>query len=240
MKITPKMLHLPPYLSTSWSQVRALYVKEANLIVTLIDGTAITIPDLDHSLIEAIFAAHSAFLETQSLPSKDRGVPFQILQGTTAPSMSEGALRFSFDNLDSLNSALHHNQAQAHLPDLPKDIVNKIAAIAKVVAPDEIQNMPKPEPHCNCMHCQIARAIHQFEPQEEKQEEKREEDVKEEQISDEELIFQPWDIIQTGDKLYSVINRLDPQEKYSVYLGHPIGCTCGKQGCEHILAVLKS
>ena len=48
------------------------------------------------------------------------------------------------------------------------------------------------------------------------------------------------EITQTGDKLFTVVNKLDPQENYHVYLGHPVGCTCGKQGCEHILVVLKS
>ena len=43
-----------------------------------------------------------------------------------------------------------------------------------------------------------------------------------------------------NDKLFTVINKLDQQEKYNVFLGEPVGCTCGKQGCEHMLAVLKS
>ena len=45
--------------------------------------------------------------------------------------------------------------------------------------------------------------------------------------------------IQTDEKMFTVTNRLDKNEKFNVYLGKPIGCTCGKEGCEHILAVLR-
>ena len=62
----------------------------------------------------------------------------------------------------------------------------------------------------------------------------------EEDVRDDELQFEQWSISSAGDKLYNVVNRLDEQEKYRVYLGHPVGCTCGREGCEHILAVLKS
>ena len=105
-------------------------------------------------------------------------------------------------------------------------------AIAKIISPSEELLLPKSEPGCNCFFCQIARALNP--------ELSSSHTTDEPAIADEELQFQQWDIKQTGEKLYSVINRLDEHEKYNVYLGHPIGCTCGKQGCEHILAVLKS
>ncbi len=62
----------------------------------------------------------------------------------------------------------------------------------------------------------------------------------EEEISSEELSFQQWEIVQTGENLYQVVNRLDRADSYRVYLGDTIGCTCGKDGCEHVIAVLKS
>ena len=61
-----------------------------------------------------------------------------------------------------------------------------------------------------------------------------------EPVPDAELSFQEWDIVQTGKDLFHVSSRLDPNEQYNVFLGNPVGCTCGKAGCEHILAVLKS
>lgn len=248
MKITPRILHIPPYISTAWSQVRALSRKETDLLIFLVDGTSISIPSLSHETIQEIFSAHATFLEGQQQQStssiQTTPLPFQLFQSTpNSPLMStnpEAAahFRFGFDSADSLQTAMHHNPAQANMPDLPKEIVNKIAEIAKIVAPDDIKNIPKPEPHCNCTHCQISRAIHdQFDPKEPSQISSL---PLEEEVSDKDLHFQEWEISQVGDKLYSVVNPLDREEKYSVFLGEPVGCTCGKQGCEHILAVLKS
>ncbi|MGH2612567.1 MAG: hypothetical protein ACRDFB_05905, partial [Rhabdochlamydiaceae bacterium] len=62
----------------------------------------------------------------------------------------------------------------------------------------------------------------------------------EEEVSDEDLKFRTWDIKQENDKLYSVTNPLDKKEHYNVFLGKPLGCTCGNKNCEHIQAVLKS
>jgi hypothetical protein len=61
-----------------------------------------------------------------------------------------------------------------------------------------------------------------------------------EEISDDDLKFRDWEIAQTEANLYSVTNPLDPSEHYSVFLGEPLGCTCGSKNCEHIKAVLKS
>ena len=33
---------------------------------------------------------------------------------------------------------------------------------------------------------------------------------------------------------------LDPNEHYNVFLGTPLGCTCGEKDCEHIRAVLST
>lgn len=151
----------------------------------------------------------------------------------------ESSLTFGFGTFDSLGSALHHNENQSDIPNLPKEILSKISAIAKIVAPEDGQALPKPEPHCNCTHCQIARAVHEGFAETS--------DVSirglaqpEEVIKDTDLNFQQWDIQQIEEKLFSVTHKLDANEKYRVYLGHPVGCTCGKEGCEHILAVLKS
>ena len=62
----------------------------------------------------------------------------------------------------------------------------------------------------------------------------------EEIVSDEELRFKTWEISQTNDKLYLVSNPIDANEHYSVYLGEPVGCTCGEKHCDHIRAVLSS
>lgn len=247
MKINDKFFSLPPFISTSWSNIRAIHMKSNTLVVTLMDGDTINIPGLTAQNIEAIFNAHTAHLETDttSIEKSKQHISSQgqILNPFTQSLMNPGhpdglPFRIGFSTMDGIGTALQHNSEQAGAPDLPKEILEKIGAIAKIVAPEDINSMPKPEPHCNCMHCQIARAINQsLDASEELHQQMT---AIEEPISDNELNFQQWEINQTGDKLFAVINKLDNKEKYSVYLGHPVGCTCGNNGCEHILAVLKS
>lgn len=236
MKINAKFFHFPPYLSTTWTQVRALYMKQEDLVVSLIDGTLIVLHGLKPEVVDAVFAGHAAFLESVARPTNDRVLPLPpSLQETPRQAGEQGGfpfMRISIDNLESLTSAMTHNPAQANLPDLPKEMLTKIAEIAKIVAPDEISNLPKPEPHCNCVHCQIAKAIHG--------EGAAVQEIEAEAVSEADLAFQQWGIEKIGDNLYTVANRLDSHEKYTVFLGEPVGCTCGKSGCEHILAVLKS
>ena len=243
MKINPKIFSLPPYISTSWNHVVALYCKEGNLVVTLGDGDLIEIPDLKPDLIDTIFSAHAAHLEHEIAKehfTRNSQNPNKIPNGAAFPPILSGEasgdspFRFAFSTLDGLGYALQHNPSQATAPDIPKEVLQKISSIAKIVAPEETDSLPPPEPHCNCMYCQIAKAIHkEVLPQPITS-------TSEEAISDEELKFQEWEIIQTGDKMFSVSNKLDSIKKFNVYLGDPVGCTCGEAGCEHILAVLKS
>lgn len=253
MKITPKILHIPPYLSTTWLQVRAVYLRENDLIVSLLDGVTITIPGLSPEIRNVVFEAYAAFQESQQtriqLPAGQEKPPllqiFQVPQDAAGP-FTEGNPQFSIESMESIASALQHNLSQANMPNLPEEVLNKIAAVAKIISAEDIENMPKPEPHCNCPHCQIARAIHGMRPEttlihpENNAQIPASEMASEEEITEQDLSFQQWEIAQTGERLFSVTNRLDSKERYSVYLGHPVGCTCGKPGCEHILAVLKS
>ncbi len=234
MNINKKILSLPPYISTSWSNIKILRMEGTVLNIDLSNGETIRIPDLSPEMIEAIFNGHAAFAEQHS----DSGA----VRSNAAPQALFGnedmSFRFGFAGLDGLGTSLQHNPTQMNAPDIPQEVLEKIAAIAKVIAPADSEAIPKAEPHCNCMHCQIARAIHReiqgnAAPEEEPV-------MEEEEISEEELTFCQWDIKSTGENLYSVANRLDPQEKYSVYLGHPVGCTCGNEDCEHILAVLRN
>ena|ERR1700733_4679598 len=235
MKINNKIFSLPPYLSTSWVNVAALHVNGSALVVHLVDGEVIDIPDLTQELIEIIFEAHASFLEEKSKLESTagrKGFSFQEM---------EFPFKFGIGATDGLGTVLQHNPAQANLPSLPSDVLEKIKSIAKIIAPEDLTLIPKPEPHCNCMHCQIARTINQGLGISDLYN-KDEKTPVEEIVKDNELKFQQWEIkaMNDNDKLYTVINRLDPHESYNVYLGYPLGCTCGKEGCEHIVAVLKS
>lgn len=240
MKINPKYLSIPPYISASWDNISALHMQGTTLVINTVDGNDIEIPDLKPEILEAIFAAHANYLESYLLKDSEASSVPPIMkrmpQLFSSNDESDQALRLSFGAFDSLGTMMQHNSAQANGPNLPKEVLNKISAIAKIISPEEAEGLPKPELHCNCVHCQIARAIHEGLHTELQQQPILEEEI----VSEKDLSFQQWDISQTGDQLYSVVNRLDTEEKYSVYLGHPVGCTCGKSGCEHILAVLKT
>ena len=249
MKIDDKSISLPPYISTTWNNVSSLYMKGNLLVIILREGDIINIPGLPHEVIEVIFSAHAAFIEKHSTASGNTRAENELSKLSSAFSQSLGGdpnqelpFRIGFGNMEGLGAAMQHNPSQANMPNLPPEILSKIGAIAKIIVPDENVALPKPEPHCNCIHCQIAREIlHSFgHPVSQISNHLPEIAQEEEIIKDEELQFQQWDITQAGEKLFTVVSRLDNKEKYSVYLGHPVGCTCGKQGCEHIVAVLKS
>jgi hypothetical protein len=237
MHINHIFFNLPPFVSTTWENVTSLHMRGGALVVTLTDGETITIPGLNQEVLENIFNSHAAYLQKHCNESAHAASPSHVfgpfLLGGGQIS-EDSPFKVGVDSLDNLGAALQHNPMQAATPDLPKEVLAKISAVAKIFAPDDAMTLPKPEPECNCMHCQIAKAIQSGVCGHTGSQ------VEVEDVAPEDLIFRQWDINQTGEKLYSVINRLDSQEKYSVYLGHPVGCTCGKQGCEHILAVLKS
>lgn len=249
MEITSHFINIPPLLSVSWHQIASLHMEEELLVVTLVSGSAIEVPNLPTELIQRIFNAHAFYLRnlsfrspasvqpTPSPASKEHAAIATSIPPIDSPSDQIAGIRFGFTTLDGMGSTLQHNPAMANAPDIPKEILSKIAAVSKILAPGEAEVLPRAEQDCNCMHCQIMRTIH-----EELEASNADAEVKqtEENVSDEELTFQQWNIVQTGDKLFSVINRLDPSEQYHVYLGQPVGCTCGRESCEHIVAVLKS
>ena len=235
MKINDKILSIPPYISTTWKNVRALHQRGNYLVVNLNDGETIQIPSLTPTIVEQVFQAHAEFIDKEASEQPSAAKLSNPLIQTLFSEGTDSPFKVGFNGLEGLGAPLQHNPENMNAPDIPQPILQKIASIAKVLAAEDVAALAKPEPHCNCMYCQIARTI-QNEANGIILPESKEDDT----VSEDDLSFRHWDIAQTGDKLFSVINRLDGKEKYSVYLGHPIGCTCGKTGCEHIVAVLKS
>lgn len=216
-------LSIPPHLSTSWENIIAMRCEDNVLIVTLEGGKEIQVPSLTAEQINDVFSTHLKSLEKSKETTESTQSP--------APSMP-----FSFGigpAMEGMAPAMQHNPDHKNLPPLPDDALEKISAIARIVTPEELDQMPPAEPHCNCMYCQIARAVQGDAPQVEPEQ-------IEEEVSDEDLTFRNWDIAKKGDNLYDVSNPLDKSEHYQVFLGKPVGCTCGEEGCEHILAVLQS
>lgn len=244
MKINQKILSIPPFISTSWKNVTSLHLEDRNgqtiLMIGLQNGSSIEIPNLPKEALQAIFAAHERFLEREE---SSAGASPTMPMGPTLPPFIQGGMPSNGSAVFSLplnlgidgnmGNLLQHNQEGADSPDLPKEVLNKIKSLSKAMGIETKDNLPKPEPHCNCLHCQIMRAF-----ADEEQEELLE--VHDEEISDADLRFREWDIHQSDDKLYIVSNPFNKQEHYNVFLGSPVGCTCGQANCEHIRAVLNS
>lgn len=243
MKINNKIFSLPPHISTTWNNVQALHMHQDALVVTLHNGDAITIPDIKPELLEAIFDAHASFIEAGEQPSshKNQTATLQFPFMKSSPAQDELPFKFGVGGFENFQAAMQHNAEQANIPNLPEEILEKIRSLSKILIPKEaLESAPKGEPHCNCMYCQVARALQDGWEEQEMWDSKIKVKPLNDEISEIELQFQQWEIEQTEEKMYTVTNRLDKNEKYNVFLGSPVGCTCGNQGCEHILAVLKS
>ncbi len=217
MKITSTILSIPPYLSTTWKNISSLHVREDGgrytLIVLLQNRVQVEVPHLDKPTIDEIFEAHARSAEQPFLPPVSFKIPFK----------EEGGL-------DTLGSAMQHNPDQSDLPPLPPEVLEKITKIAQAFGLEDTSALPKAEPHCNCAYCQVVRAFTQNEPPLEEAE----------PVTEAELHFRDWEIKEESKQLYRVTNPLDANEHYNVFLGEPLGCTCGLKNCEHIRAVLNS
>ena len=236
IKINEKILSIPPYISTNWSSIASIHMKEEQLYVILLDDTEISLPGLQMDVIERIFTCHAAYLESDSFESPMTQMTLQHpfskedLFSALAGPANPLSMQIGIGSIDGIGNAMQHNPEQSNAPDLPSDLLHKIAAVSKILKNDEVI-LPTAHPECNCFHCQIARVLNPN---------SLSENEIEESISDSELNFQQWDIIETGENVFSVVSRLDNDEAYSVFLGQPVVCTCGKEGCDHIIAVLKS
>ncbi len=219
MKITDKILSLPPYISTAWKNIFSIHVETRPyghvLLLELITGTRVEVPNLEPKIMEKIFTMHAHILE----------------EGPQNPVATQTfAIPLPFP-IEGVTSVLQHNPEQADAPPLPPEIIEKIQSL-KGVLPEDLSQIQKAEPHCNCPYCQITRAVTGTLEEVPAQ--------IEEEVSAEDLTFRNWDIKQEGDRLYSVTNPLDTKEHYNVFLGEPLGCTCGNKNCEHIQAVLRT
>ncbi len=242
MKITPYVFSLPPYISTTWQQVAALHVQQDDgipvLIVDLFNGNRIEIPGLDPDILERIFSMHTAFNE--SCGDGSERLSDNALKGDLSSLLSlHIPSKFLGESIEKMAGALQHNPDAADTADLPQEILDKAATIAQSLGIEDASSVPSATEGCNCLFCQIARTMHAQITVVANSAAPAEEQI-EEVISEEDLQFKTWDIHQKDGQLYEVVNPLDAHEHYSVFLGTPVGCTCGSRHCEHIRAVLRS
>lgn len=228
MNVSIKMLSLPPYVSVSWKYIVSLQVENRPyghvLVIQLTTGKKIEIPNLEKEIIKEIFIVHAKFLELSDQKISLDSVNF------APPGTLSGALSSPLGVL----SIMQHSPEHASSPSFPPEILEKISMFTRHLIPGDLSTLPSPEPHCNCPYCQVIRAVLGTGNNESSKV------ILEERVSEEDLKFRSWDIKQEGEKLYTVTNPLDVKEHYNVFLGEPLGCTCGNKNCEHIQAVLKS
>lgn len=229
MKITPKVLSIPPFISTMWKNIQSIHMEGFDtdgpiVIISLTNGNRVELPPLDPPIVEAIFTAHAQYMSDVTTKASQARASESITTQLFPP--------FPLSAF-SIDTSLKHNPSQIDMPDIPQEIVDKLSSIAKAMGIDDSSLLPEAEPNCNCIHCQISRAIRN---------EKKQESVviEEEEITAEDLRFRVWDVTQTGNELYLVSNPLDTQENYHVCLGDAVGCSCGQKNCEHIKAVLST
>jgi hypothetical protein len=237
VKMNEKVISILPYLSTTWSNIQLLYLgKDSVLVFSLVDGTKVEVPGLTEATINAIFDMHVKVSETHESggASNNVVVPAEVVMPEKQAAGFNLPLGMDLSGMENFGAMMQHNPEQSNSPDLPPEVLQKVAGIAKVMGDTEMGSVPQPEQGCNCFYCQIVRAIHQGVG------DLVDAEGEEEEISDDELKFREWDIKQIGDNLYEVSNPLDSIEKYNVFLGKPLGCTCGEKNCEHIKAVLES
>lgn len=242
--INSKVLSIPPYISISWNEVQSLRLKKESdssqsLLISLKNGESVSIPTPSHDLMLKAFRYHAdhhtgkepQLVEKEPIKNETTFNSFeQSLVGKS--NLKEGEVRLGLGTLDGITAAMEHNPSQSDLPDLPPDLLDKVAAVSKALTKESYLPTPEYVADCNCIHCQIARGVEKGIS--------LSEDLAEEEVSDEDLSFREWDICQKDEHIYKVSNPLNKDEVYSVYIGEPLGCTCGQKDCEHIKAVLKS
>lgn len=237
MKITDKILSIPPFISTTWENVSSLHLNGSDLCISLLDGAQVVVPHLSEETLTTLFEHHARITESQLEEEEKASTnPFAAFENLGGLPLF-GSMGGGLSDWMGMGNPMEHNPAQSEAPDLPLELLSKVAQLTKMLAPEQLGELPQPVPHCNCMHCQLARALQKEEGASTSDQGELEED---EPVKDEELSFCQWDISKVSDHLYQVRNRLDESEMYQVHLADPVGCTCGQSNCEHILAVLRS
>ncbi|WP_213318234.1 hypothetical protein [Chlamydiifrater volucris] len=238
VKVNEHIICIPPYISAKWNQIAFIEAKDSNeslatLHLHLTDGTVVEIPNLDKSVVDVVFNEHLRFLENsqarKEVEKKEDEKVFPLLSLIQQITKSTDVQILSAKSLLPLPGTYPLEMILQHIPehkdhsDAPTDVLEKMADLTKNLASNIPGTLPTPEPHCNCLHCQVGRFI---------------EEENDSTVSESDLSFRSWDIVQNGENMYVVTNPLNPKEQFSVYLGTPIGCTCGQTACEHIEAVL--
>jgi len=238
MKINHKILSIPPYISTSWKNISSLQSaqegEKRSLLVHLQNGGLVRIPDLEAVVVQGIFEAHAKYIETESKTPSNTEMEVNKRRSP----VQEANLGIKFFEIENISSMMTHNEQEKNAPDLPSYILSKVQEISLEMGLSNSATLPVAQPNCNCPFCQIAKSIEK--PMTESREQLSHHEEEEDLVTEEDLSFTSWIIRPLKQNLYLVIHPDHLEDQYQVFLGSPIGCTCGSNQCDHIKAVLSS
>jgi hypothetical protein len=268
MSVTRKAFHLPPFISTSWAHVVSLHMEhedhEQLLVVTLTNGAQICIPGLEERLLRHIFQMHAEVMENHPPSAVSSEVAVAVKESESARSVAaripfteNGDLAVTMNGIEAWQAVgenhgglleglsidpsrlqsleqdlLEHRPELTDSAPLPPLLLQRMSLMGRFLHPQLLAQMPRAEDGCGCPFCQLHRVLHGEPP------DTALPAVAE--VQDDELRFRSWLIEQQDDHVFVVSNPEDAQESYRVFLGDPLGCTCGHVRCEHVRAVLQS
>lgn len=226
MQINKKMLSIPPYISTQWGYVVNIAKnKESKDTLDFVLGgdTLISVPNLNEDTQEKIFQMHQEYLA--SCQENTDAQIFTLLTGDTTTT------HISMPSSANFFPLLQHNVEVSGLPEVPKETILKMTQALDDLTMHSNPFYKAPEPHCQCMYCQIARVVHdevESSEREEKKSDKSNTDV---------LISNGWLVKERSPDHFEVSSPDAKQNSFVVTLTPPT-CSCGDANCEHIAAVL--
>jgi len=229
MAVTKRMLHLPPYISTSWENVIALHMEQDEdsddplLVVTLSGGVQICIPDLREEMVQDLFALHAQILTMSGAEASEEALKFT------------GDFHFArnpWEPREVLQMLMRHQPSLRDEPPMPQAIINKLQSIGQLLDRDILKRLKPPLEGCNCPFCQVHRAVLT--------------DLYDDEVTAEELPTAPPEEVHSGEwviqsedqSTFTVFAEHAPQTRFRVCLSDTISCTCGLPNCDHVKAVL--
>jgi len=222
MKVNSKILSIPPYISCSWENISSLHLDHKgdtkSLVIHLVSGSRLEIPGLNNSTLLQIFQSHEQYLEEigKESPPQNEAHPQSLSFGFP--------LKINGDQFESFMKTIQEGGKMAPL-ELSAELLSQINDSVKMLGLGGTDLLDHP------LYAKLEAMLSSDKPLE---------PIQDEEISDEDLRFKEWEITEISQNLYKVINPLDLNEEYQVFLGTPVGCTCGLDHCDHIKAVLKS
>ena len=170
MKITSKILSIPPYLSTSWYDVDSLFQSDDGvLVVAMANGTQVRLENLSSEVVHTIFDAHERFLEEEAEREEDedededeeglilgKGTRGEIEFSVHAPLMSD---QFDERGGDAMKIFMEHDPSRSLGPLLPEALLKRITSLAKMFLPQDMIPLDASHENCRCPFCQIVRAL---------------------------------------------------------------------------------